>query len=224
MNMRREMKMDYRTLIDHTILAPQATKEDVERLCKEAMEYGFHSVCVNSSFVYYCARLLKDSGVAVCTVIGFPLGAMSTAGKTAEAEQAIRDGASELDMVIHIGMIKSGDWEYVKQDISSVVEAAKGRAIVKVILETCLLTDDEKVKACRICEECGADFVKTSTGFSKGGATIEDVALMRRTVGSGMGVKASGGIRSLEDAQAMVKAGAVRLGTSSGVAIMQAND
>ena len=139
--------MDYRTLIDHTILAPQATKEDVERLCKEAMEYGFHSVCVNSSFVYYCARLLKDSGVAVCTVIGFPLGAMSTAGKTAEAEQAIRDGASELDMVIHIGMIKSGDWEYVKQDISSVVEAAKGRAIVKVILETCLLTDDEKVKA-----------------------------------------------------------------------------
>ncbi len=216
--------MDYRTLIDHTILAPQATKEDVERLCKEAMEYGFHSVCVNSSFVYYCARLLKDSGVAVCTVIGFPLGAMSTAGKTAEAEQAIRDGASELDMVIHIGMIKSGDWEYVKQDISSVVEAAKGRAIVKVILETCLLTDDEKVKACRICEECGADFVKTSTGFSKGGATIEDVALMRRTVGYGMGVKASGGIRSLEDAQAMVKAGAVRLGTSSGVAIMQAND
>ena len=224
MNMRREMKMDYRTLIDHTILAPQATKEDVERLCKEAMEYGFHSVCVNSSFVYYCARLLKDSGVAVCTVIGFPLGAMSTAGKTAEAEQAIRDGASELDMVIHIGMIKSGDWEYVKQDISSVVEAAKGRAIVKVILETCLLTDDEKVKACRICKECGADFVKTSTGFSKGGATIEDVALMRRTVGSGMGVKASGGIRSLKDAQAMVEAGAVRLGTSSGVAIMQAND
>lgn len=216
--------MDYRTLIDHTILAPQATKEDVERVCKEAMEYGFHSVCVNSSFVYYCARLLKDSGVAVCTVIGFPLGAMSTAGKTAEAEQAIRDGASELDMVIHIGMIKSGDWEYVKQDISSVVEAAKGRAIVKVILETCLLTDDEKVKACRICKECGADFVKTSTGFSKGGATIEDVALMRRTVGSGMGVKASGGIRSLEDAQAMVEAGAVRLGTSSGVAIMQAND
>ncbi len=216
--------MDYRTLIDHTILAPQATKEDVERLCKEAMEYGFHSVCVNSSFVYYCARLLKDSGVAVCTVIGFPLGAMSTAGKTAEAEQAIRDGASELDMVIHIGMIKSGDWEYVKQDISSVVEAAKGRAIVKVILETCLLTDDEKVKACRICKECGADFVKTSTGFSKGGATIEDVALMRRTVGSGMGVKASGGIRSLKDAQAMVEAGAVRLGTSSGVAIMQAND
>lgn len=216
--------MDYRTLIDHTILAPQATKEDVDRLCKEAMEYGFHSVCVNSSFVYYCAQLLKDSGVAVCTVIGFPLGAMSTAGKTAEAEQAIRDGASELDMVIHIGMIKSGDWEYVKQDISSVVEAAKGRAIVKVILETCLLTDDEKVKACQICKECGADFVKTSTGFSKGGATIEDVALMRRTVGSGMGVKASGGIRSLEDAQAMVKAGAVRLGTSSGVAIMQAND
>lgn len=214
--------MDYAALIDHTILAPQATKEDVEKLCKEAMQYGFHSVCVNSSFVYYCAQLLKNSGVKVCSVIGFPLGAMSTAGKTAEAEQAIQDGASELDMVIHIGMVKSGDWEYVKQDISSVVEAAEGRAVVKVILETCLLTDEEKIKACRICGESGADFVKTSTGFSTGGASVEDVALMRRTVGPDIGVKASGGIRNLQDAKAMVEAGASRLGTSSGVSIVQA--
>lgn len=216
--------MDYAALIDHTILAPQATKEAVEKLCKEAMQYGFHSVCVNSSFVYYCAQLLKDSDVKVCTVIGFPLGAMSTAGKAAEAERAIQDGASELDMVIHVGMVKSGDWEYVKQDISSVVEAANGMAMVKVILETCLLTEEEKVKACRICKESGADFVKTSTGFSNGGATIEDVALMRRTVGADMGVKAAGGIRSLRDAKAMVEAGATRLGTSSGVSIVQAPD
>lgn len=216
--------MDYAALIDHTILAPQATKENVKQLCKEAMEYGFHSVCVNSSFVYYCAQLLKDSDVRVCTVIGFPLGAMSTAGKVAEAEQAMADGAEELDMVIHVGMVKSGDWEYVKQDISSVTEAAKGRAIVKVILETCLLTEEEKIEACRACRECGADFVKTSTGFSKGGATAEDVALMRRTVGPEMGVKASGGIRSLDDAKAMVEAGATRLGTSSGVAIAGARE
>lgn len=216
--------MDYAALIDHTILAPQATKENVKQLCKEAMEYGFHSVCVNSSFVYYCAQLLKDSDVRVCTVIGFPLGAMSTAGKVAEAEQAMADGAEELDMVIHVGMVKSGDWEYVKQDISSVTEAAKGRAIVKVILETYLLTEEEKIEACRACRECGADFVKTSTGFSKGGATAEDVALMRRTVGPEMGVKASGGIRSLDDAKAMVEAGATRLGTSSGVAIAEARE
>lgn len=214
--------MNYAALIDHTILKPQATKEDVDRLCKEAMQYGFHSVCVNSSFVYYCARLLKNCDVKVCTVIGFPLGAMSTAGKTAEAEQAIQDGAEELDMVIHVGMIKSGDWEYVKQDIASVVETAKGRALVKVILETCLLTEEEKIKACRICRECGVDFVKTSTGFSTGGATVEDVALMRRVVGPDMGVKASGGIRSIQDAEAMTAAGATRLGTSSGAAIVQA--
>lgn len=214
--------MNYAAMIDHTILAPQATKENVDNLCKEAIKYGFHSVCVNSSFVYYCAQRLKNSDVKVCTVIGFPLGAMSTAGKMAEAEQAIQDGASELDMVIHVGMIKSGDWEYVKQDISSVVETAKGRAIVKVILETCLLTDEEKVKACQICKESGADFVKTSTGFSNGGATVEDVTLMRRTVGPDMGVKASGGIRSIQAAEAMAAAGATRLGTSSGVSIVEA--
>lgn len=213
--------MDFAKMIDHTILKADATKEDVKKLCMEAMKYGFHSVCVNSSFVYYCAQLLKDSEVKVCTVVGFPLGAMSTDGKVGETLSAIEDGAGEIDMVIHVGMIKSRDWDYVKQDIASVVEAAGDRAIVKVILETCLLTDDEKEYACRICKEAGADFVKTSTGFSTDGATIEDVALLRKTVGPVMGVKASGGIRTLETAQAMVRAGADRLGTSSGIKIVK---
>lgn len=213
--------MDFAKMIDHTILKADATKEDVKKLCMEAMKYGFHSVCVNSSFVYYCAQLLKDSEVKVCTVVGFPLGAMSTDGKVGETLAAIEDGAGEIDMVIHVGMIKSRDWDYVKQDIASVVEAAGDRAIVKVILETCLLTDDEKEYACRICKEAGADFVKTSTGFSTDGAAIEDVALLRKTVGPVMGVKASGGIRTLETAQAMVRAGADRLGTSSGIKIVE---
>ncbi len=213
--------MDYAKMIDHTLLKPEATKEQVKNLCEEAVQYGFHSVCVNSSFVYYCAELLKDSDVKVCTVIGFPLGAMSTAGKAAEAQAAVADGAEELDMVIHVGMIKSGDWDYVKQDIASVVEAAGDKAIVKVILETCLLTDEEKRKACMICKEAGASFVKTSTGFSNGGATVKDVALMREAVGSDMGVKASGGIRSFQDARAMVEAGADRIGASSGIAIIR---
>ena len=213
--------MDYAKMIDHTLLKPEATKEQVKNLCEEAVQYGFHSVCVNSSFVYYCAELLKDSDVKVCTVIGFPLGAMSTAGKAAEAQAAVADGAEELDMVIHVGMIKSGDWDYVKQDIASVVEAAGDKAIVKVILETCLLTDEEKRKACMICKEAGASFVKTSTGFSNGGATVKDVALMREAVGSDMGVKASGGIRSFQDVRAMVEAGADRIGASSGIAIIR---
>ncbi|HIZ74248.1 MAG TPA: deoxyribose-phosphate aldolase [Candidatus Mediterraneibacter stercoravium] len=213
--------MDYAKMIDHTLLKPEATKEQVKNLCEEAVQYGFHSVCVNSSFVYYCAELLKDSDVKVCTVIGFPLGAMSTAGKAAEAQAAVADGAEELDMVIHVGMIKSGDWDYVKQDIASVVEAAGDKAVVKVILETCLLTDEEKRKACMICKEAGASFVKTSTGFSNGGATVKDVALMREAVGSDMGVKASGGIRSFQDARAMVEAGADRIGASSGIAIIR---
>ena len=213
--------MDYAKMIDHTLLKPEATKEQVKNLCEEAVQYGFHSVCVNSSFVYYCAELLKDSDVKVCTVIGFPLGAMSTAGKAAEAQAAVADGAGELDMVIHVGMIKSGDWDYVKQDIASVVEAAGDKAVVKVILETCLLTDEEKRKACMICKEAGASFVKTSTGFSNGGATVKDVALMREAVGSDMGVKASGGIRSFQDARAMVEAGADRIGASSGIAIIR---
>ncbi|HJA66857.1 deoxyribose-phosphate aldolase [Lachnoclostridium sp. An169] len=214
--------MDYAKMIDHTLLKPEASKEQIRKLCQEAEKYGFHSVCVNSSYVYFCAQLLKDTDVKVCTVIGFPLGAASTAAKAAEARAAVDDGAEELDMVIHVGMIKSGDWDYVKQDIASVVEAAGGKALVKVILETCLLTDEEKEKACLICKEAGADFVKTSTGFSTGGATEEDVALMRKTVGADMGVKASGGIRSIEDAQRMVQAGADRLGTSSGIAIAEA--
>lgn len=213
--------MNYAAMIDHTLLKPEATKEQVRTICEEAVKYGFHSVCVNSSFVYYCASLLKNTDVKVCTVIGFPLGAMSTAGKAAEAKAAVADGAGELDMVIHVGMIKSGDWDYVKQDIASVVEAADGQALVKVILETCLLTDEEKEKACRICLEAGADYVKTSTGFSSGGATVEDVALMRRTVGDNAGVKASGGIRTLADVKAMTRAGASRIGASAGIAIVK---
>lgn len=211
--------MNYAKMIDHTILKPDATKDEVKKLCQEAMEYGFCSVCVNSSFVHYCAQLLYESEVKVCAVVGFPLGAMSTDGKVGEALSAIRDGAKEIDMVVHVGMVKSRDWDYVKQDIAAVVEAAENRAIVKVIIETCLLTDDEKVRVCNICKEAGAAFVKTSTGFSTGGATAEDIALMRRTVGPVMGVKASGGIRTAQKAKAMVEAGADRLGTSSGVAI-----
>lgn len=213
--------MNYAGMIDHTLLKPEASKEQIKELCREAVEYGFHSVCVNSSFVYYCASLLKGTDVKVCTVIGFPLGAMSTAGKVAEAKAAIADGAQELDMVIHVGMIKSKDWDYVREDIASVTEAARGQALVKVILETCLLTDEEKEKACRICLEAGADFVKTSTGFSTGGALEKDVALMRRTVGGKAGVKASGGIRTLEDVKAMVQAGADRIGASAGVSIVK---
>ena len=213
--------MNYAKMIDHTLLKPEASKTQMKKLCEEAVNYGFHSVCVNSGYVYYCAELLKGTGVKVCTVIGFPLGAMSTEGKAAEARGAVRDGAEELDMVIHVGMIKSGDWDYVKQDIASVVESAEKRAIVKVILETCLLTEEEIVKACQISMEAGADFVKTSTGFSKGGAREEDVALMRRTVGDRMGVKASGGIRTREDAERMIRAGADRLGTSSGISIIE---
>ena len=213
--------MDYAKMIDHTLLKADATKEQVKKLCEEAMEYGFHSVCVNSGFVYYCAQILKNSEVKVCTVIGFPLGAMSTAGKVSEAKAAVKDGAEELDMVIHVGMIKSGDWDYVKQDIASVVEAAQDKAIVKVILETCLLTEEEKKKACRIAKEAGAAYVKTSTGFSTGGATEEDVALMRAVVGPEMGVKASGGIRTLQDAERMVRAGADRIGASAGITIVK---
>lgn len=209
-------------LIDHTILKPEATKEQIKRLCKEAKEYGFASVCVNSSYVSYCAELLNDSDVAVCTVIGFPLGAMSTVGKAAETRQAVIDGADEVDMVIHVGMLKSGDLEYVENDIRAVVEAAGNTTLVKVILENCLLTKEEIVTACEICKKAGADFVKTSTGFSTGGALEEDVLLMRKTVGEEMGVKAAGGIRSAEAAGKMIEAGANRIGTSSGIKIVEA--
>lgn len=211
--------MDYAKMIDHTLLKPEASREQVKKLCREAAEYGFHSVCVNSCYVSFCADLLKDSDVKVCTVIGFPLGAMSSAGKAAEAAAAVKDGADELDMVINVGMIKNGDWEYVRRDIEEVVKAAGSRALVKVILETCLLTDDEKRIACRVCREAGAAYVKTSTGFSTGGATAADVRLMREEAGDSMGVKASGGIRSLKDAEEMAAAGADRIGTSSGIAI-----
>ena len=216
-----EMNMAFEAMIDHTLLKPDATKNQVKRLCEEAIEYGFHSVCVNSSFVYYCTQLLRGTDVKVCTVVGFPLGAMSTAGKVAETTAAIEDGADEIDLVIHVGMIKSGDWDYVRQDIASVVEASGNNALVKVILETCLLTEEEKVHACRVCQEAGADYVKTSTGFSTGGATVEDVHLMRQTVQDTMGVKASGGIRTAEDARRMEEAGADRLGTSAGISIVR---
>lgn len=181
--------MDYAKMIDHTLLKPEASETQIKKLCEEAREYGFHSVCVNSCYVSYCTGLLKDSDVKVCTVI-------------------------------NVGMIKSGDWDYVRRDIEAVVRAAGKAAIVKVILETCLLTDEEKRRACRVCREAGAAFVKTSTGFSSGGARTEDVKLMRAEAGEEMGVKASGGIRSLKDAEAMVNAGADRIGTSSGIAIV----
>lgn len=213
--------MNYVKMIDHTLLKQDAAADQIEKLCREAVSCGFCSVCVNSSFVSLCAGLLKDTDVKVCTVIGFPLGAMSTAAKAAEAALAVKDGAQELDMVIHTGMAKSGNWDYVKKDIEAVVQAAEGRALVKVILETCLLTDEEKEKACLAAKEAGADFVKTSTGFSTGGATVDDIRLMRRTVGPEMGVKASGGIRCLADVQAMVEAGADRIGTSAGIRIAE---
>lgn len=207
--------------IDHTLLKPESTKEQVIQLCKEAAEYEFASVCVNPSYVETAAAELKSSKVKVCTVIGFPLGASTSQTKAFETKDAIEKGAEEIDMVVNIGAIKSGDSELVKADIQAVVEAAKGKAIVKVIIEASLLTDEEKVLASRLSKEAGADFVKTSTGFSTGGATIEDVKLMRETVGAELGVKASGGVRSLEDVQGMIDAGASRIGASSGVQIMQ---
>ena len=213
--------MKLASMIDHTILKPEAGKEQVETICREAREYGFASVCVNSSYVPLCAELLRDTEVKVCTVIGFPLGAMSTAAKAAEARQAILDGAEELDMVIHIGMLKDGNNEYVEQDIHSVVEEARGKAAVKVIIETCLLSEEEKVRACLLAKKAGADYVKTSTGFSTGGATAEDIALMKNTVGKDMKVKASGGIRTREKAEEMRKAEADRIGTSSGIRIVE---
>lgn len=206
--------------IDHTILKPETSKEQVAQILVEAKEYDFASVCVNPTWVTYAAQELKDSDVKVCTVIGFPLGANTPAVKAFETKDAIENGADEIDMVINIGALKSKNDELVLEDIKAVVEAS-GDKLVKVIIETCLLTEEEKVKACQLSKEAGADFVKTSTGFSTGGATVEDVALMRKTVGSDMGVKASGGARSYEDAIAFIEAGATRIGASSGVAIMK---
>ncbi|HEL1999672.1 deoxyribose-phosphate aldolase [Streptococcus suis] len=205
--------------IDHTILKPETTQEQVEKILAEAKEYDFASVCVNPTWVALAAESLKDSDVKVCTVIGFPLGANTPAVKAFEAKDAISNGADEIDMVINIGALKTGNYDLVLEDIKAVV-AASGDKLVKVIIEACLLTDDEKVKACQLSQEAGADYVKTSTGFSTGGATVADVALMRKTVGPDMGVKASGGARSYEDAIAFIEAGASRIGASSGVAIM----
>ena len=206
--------------IDHTLLKPDASQEQIETLIEEAKKYDFASVCVNPTWVNFAAQALKATDVKVCTVIGCPLGANTPELKAFETSDAIQNGADEVDMVINIGALKSRNFDLVERDIRAVVEAAKG-TLVKVIIETCLLTDDEKVKACQIAQKAGADFVKTSTGFSTGGATVADVALMRKTVGPDMGVKASGGARSYEDALAFIEAGATRIGASSGVAIME---
>lgn len=210
--------------IDHTNLKPYATKEDIIKLCDEAIQYGFYAVCVNPYRVKLAKDYLREKGadVRVASVIGFPLGATPTEVKVFEAKKALDDGADELDMVINIGALKDGDYEYVKRDIEEVVKVAHEKgAKVKVIIETCYLTDEEKVKACELAKEAGADFVKTSTGFGSGGATVEDVKLMRKVVGPDMGVKASGGIRTYEQAVAMIEAGANRIGTSSGVKIVE---
>jgi deoxyribose-phosphate aldolase len=211
--------------IDHTLLKQDASLAQIEKLCEEAAKYHFASVCVNATYAAQCAKLLKGSGVKVCCVVGFPLGATLSSVKAYEAEQVIADGASEVDMVLNVGALKSGNYTLVKDDVSAVVRAAHAKkALVKVIIETCLLTDEEKVKACQICRDAGADFVKTSTGFSTAGATVEDVALMRKTVGPDMGVKAAGGVRSRDDVLAMIKAGATRIGTSGGVKIMEGDE
>ncbi len=213
---------DWASLIDHTLLKPEATDEDIKKLCEEAARYRFASVCVNPTWVRAASCNLRGTGVPVCTVIGFPLGATLADVKAYEARRAIFDGATEVDMVINVGALKSGDDCLVENDIRSVVEVAhEYEAICKVIIETALLTDDEKVRACLAAKKAGADFVKTSTGFSKGGATVADIALMRRTVGSELGVKASGGVKGLEDARKMVEAGATRIGASVGVKIAQ---
>jgi deoxyribose-phosphate aldolase len=209
-------------MIDHTLLKPDATPEQIAQLCFEARKYEFASVCVNPSWVKLCAQLLQGSPAKVCTVIGFPLGATASEVKVFEAENAINQGATEIDMVINIGALKARELEFVAQDIRGVVSTAHARGmIVKVILETVLLTDEEKTIACLLSKEAGADFVKTSTGFAGGGATVHDVELMRRVVGPEIGVKASGGVRTYEDAESMIKAGATRIGASAGVKIMQ---
>lgn len=206
--------------IDHTLLKADATKEQITKLCAEAKEHDFASVCVNTCYVPLCAELLKGSDVKVCCVVGFPLGAMDTVSKAFEAKTAVSNGAGEVDMVINIGALKDKDYEYVTKDIEAVVNASKP-AIVKVIIETCLLTDEEKVEACKCAMQANAEFVKTSTGFSTAGATVEDVALMRKTVGTVCKVKAAGGIRSYEDAMKMIDAGADRLGCSAGIKIVE---
>lgn len=209
-------------MIDHTLLKPDATRQEIERLCREAAEFHFATVCVNPAWVSLSARLLQGSGVGVCSVVGFPLGATTADVKHYETRRAIFDGASEIDMVINIGALKSGDLQVVERDIAAVVQPCREANVVsKVILEVALLTDDEKIAACTLSKAAGADFVKTSTGFASGGATANDVALMRRVVGAEMGVKAAGGVRDYEGLKAMVAAGATRVGASAGVKIVQ---
>jgi deoxyribose-phosphate aldolase len=208
--------------IDHTLLKPDATTGMIDNLCEEAIRFNFKAVCVNSGWVAHAADRLAGGSVAICSVVGFPLGAMHTQAKAAEARYAVEGGAAELDMVLNVGALKSGDVQTVESDVREVRYTAGIGRVLKVIIETCLLTDEEKVRACQIAEAAGADFVKTSTGFSGGGASFSDVALMRKTVGKKIGVKASGGIKDVDTALSMIAAGADRIGTSSGVQIIQA--
>jgi deoxyribose-phosphate aldolase len=214
---------DVAKYIDHTLLKPEATQDQFEQLCDEAAEFSFYSVCVNSYWVEFCARRLRGKAVKICSVIGFPLGAMDSRSKAFETRGAIDNGASEIDMVINVGALKSGDLMTVEKDINAVARACRSTTVLKVIIETCLLTDDEKVLACEISKGAGAQFVKTSTGFSKGGATAHDIALMRRVVGPSMGIKASGGVRTYEDARLMIESGATRIGASASVKIITAD-
>lgn len=215
--------MDINSMIDHTLLKPNSSKDEIEQLCNEAIKYQFAAVCVNPYYVSYCKKLLKNTDVKIATVVGFPLGASTKNTKVFETIDAINKGADEIDMVINIAALKDGAYQVVSDEIKDIVKAAHKRVLVKVIIETCLLNDDEKKKACELALEAGADFVKTSTGFSTGGATVEDVKLMKSVVGDKMQVKASGGIRDLEAAKMMIEAGATRLGTSSGVKIVESN-
>lgn len=214
--------MNLNKYIDHTVLKADTPKAKVQQIIDEAIQYDFMSVCINPTWVSFAAEKLAATDVKVCTVIGFPLGANTSTVKAFEAAEAIKNGADEVDMVINIGAAKDGDWDLVESDIQAVVDASKD-VTTKVIIETSLLTDEEKVKACQAAVRAGADFVKTSTGFSTAGATVADIALMRQTVGPDLGVKASGGVRSIADAQVMIEAGATRLGTSNGVDIMKGN-
>ncbi|WP_028391855.1 deoxyribose-phosphate aldolase [Bacillus cihuensis] len=214
------MTQNIAKLIDHTLLKADATKAQVKQLCEEASEHHFASVCVNPTWVAYASELLAGSDVVVCTVIGFPLGANTPETKAFETKNAIENGANEVDMVINIGALKDKDDELVERDIRAVVESSKGKALSKVIIETSLLTEEEKIRACELAVKAGADYVKTSTGFSTGGATPEDIALMRKTVGPTIGVKASGGVRNTEDAVKVIEAGATRIGASAGIAIV----
>lgn len=215
------MQKTIASMIDHTLLKADATKDQIITLCDEAKEYQFASVCVNPSWVKLASEQLNGTSVEVCTVIGFPLGASTSETKAFETKNAIENGATEVDMVINIAALKDHDHELVERDIRAVVEMAKGKALTKVIIESCLLTQEEKIRACELSVKAGADFVKTSTGFSTGGATVEDIVLMRKTVGPNIGVKASGGIRNKADAQAMIESGATRIGASSGIAIIK---